>query len=158
MAYPFGSYDERVIRAVRTTGLVYGRTVKSHGRFDLPQEWCAWHPTCHDGKADSALVERFMKTTCWARPKLLYVWGHSFELPEQGRWDSFEAFCAALGEHGESVWHATNIEVYDYVEASRALRFSTDLDRVFNPSALDVWISVDGEPVEVPAGVQGLAL
>ena len=50
------------------------------------------------------------------------------------------------------VWYATNVEIMDYVTAVRALRYSEDQTMVYNPSALDVWISVNGDPVCIEGG------
>jgi hypothetical protein len=38
----------------------------------------------------------------------------------------------------EDVWYATNIEIYDYVQAYRRLIWTADLSRVTNPSAIPV--------------------
>lgn len=62
-----------------------------------------------------------------------------------------EEFCKMAADQ-EDVWYATNIQIKDYVTAARSLVFSTDMHMAYNPSALDVWISVDGEPVCIRAG------
>ena len=66
-------------------------------------------------------------------------------------WEVMEEFCKMAADQ-EDVWYATNIQIKDYVTAARSLVFSTDMHMVYNPSALDVWISVDGEPVCIRAG------
>ena len=38
------------------------------------------------------------------------------------------------------------------VQAARSLRFSRNRKMVYNPSAQDVWISVDREPVRIAGG------
>ena len=50
------------------------------------------------------------------------------------------------------MWYATNIEILDYVQAARSLRFSRNRKMVYNPSAQNVWISVDREPVRIAGG------
>lgn len=50
------------------------------------------------------------------------------------------------------IWYATNIEVYDYIMAIKFLRFSGDKLRVYNPSSLDIWISIDGNIVKIEFG------
>ena len=50
------------------------------------------------------------------------------------------------------VWYATNVEIYDYMTALRSLEFTVDKSLVYNPTALDVWIEKDEEPIEIPAG------
>ena len=52
----------------------------------------------------------------------------------------------------ESVWYATNIEIYDYVQACKRLIFGIDGTVVENPSAIPVWIRSNQDVVEIPAG------
>ena len=52
----------------------------------------------------------------------------------------------------EDIWYATNIEIKDYVTALRGLVFGAKRDMAYNPSCIDVWITVDGQPVRVKAG------
>jgi hypothetical protein len=53
---------------------------------------------------------------------------------------------------GERLWAATNGMILDYISATQSLRFGADGQVVMNPSALDVWLAVDGAAVRVPAG------
>ena len=62
-----------------------------------------------------------------------------------------EDFCLRVGGR-DDVWYATNIEVVDYINATKALRISIDLDTFYNPSAISVWLTVDGMTLEIPAG------
>ncbi|MEI0737189.1 hypothetical protein VQ056_11820 [Paenibacillus sp. JTLBN-2024] len=82
---------------------------------------------------------------------LLYVWGHSYEFENDGNWDLIERFGETVGGR-EDIWYATNAEIYAYADALKRLRFSADSRIVHNPSALSVWISAEGDPVEIPAG------
>lgn len=50
------------------------------------------------------------------------------------------------------VWYATNGEIYDYVTAYDRLEFSPDGAYVYNPSAVDVYISFFGQQHIIPAG------
>ena len=56
-----------------------------------------------------------------------------------------------MGNHDE-IWYATNIQIVDYMAAAKALVFTADGDRVYNPSAISVWISVDGTIHEIKGG------
>ena len=44
----------------------------------------------------------------------------------------------------DDVWYATNIEIYDYVQAYRSLLWSARGDRVYNPSAVPVFFKIHG--------------
>ena len=109
-----------------------------------------WHPTCHHNHPRLfELLEKFKKTT--TPLALFYIWGHSYEFSKDNNWDRMEEFCTAAGGDPD-VWYATNIEIYDYVMALRALAFSADCTIVYNPTATDVWISANGTPTRIAAG------
>ena len=76
--------------------------------------------------------------------KLMYVWGHSYEFDNNDNWEVIEEFCEFMGGR-EDIWYATNIEIIDYMEASKRLRFSADSTMVFNPGAESVWLEIDDE-------------
>lgn len=152
MSYPFGTYSSELLAQLKTLGIVCSRTVKSTNRFSLPENFLEWHPTCHHRENIAEKFEKFKKTE--GRMSLLYIWGHAYELDqeiENNNWQMMEDFCAMAGGDPD-IWYATNIEIYEYVTAMRGLRFSADRTVVYNPSATDVVIEVDKEPVTVPAG------
>ena len=47
MAYPFGTYSDRVVEALRNCGIVYARTTVSTEKFLLPKDWLRMPATCH---------------------------------------------------------------------------------------------------------------
>ena len=55
-------------------------------------------------------------------------------------------------EHRDDIWYATNIEIIDYMKAFDNLKFSMDASFIYNPSIQSVWLSVDGNIVEVKGG------
>ena len=128
----------------------YSRTVAATGSFDLPQDFMKWHPTAHHDDDLDGLWKKFMERE-FEQMLLFYVWGHSFEFDRNHNWEKIRNFCRMAGGR-EAVWYATNIERLAYVRAARSLRFSRNRKMVYNPSAQDVWISVDREPVRIAAG------
>lgn len=83
---------------------------------------------------------------------MMYVWGHSYEFGEdESEWEKIENFCQYIGGR-EDIWYATNIEIVDYMHAAENLKFSAAGDMVYNPNAIPVWISVDGESIRIEAG------
>lgn len=151
MSYPFGNYSEEVIRTIRSVGIEYSRTVQSHGGFHLPENFLTWHPTCHH---DNKLLEKckvFQNQPPWAQIPLFYVWGHSFEFDRNNNWELIEEFCKMVSGD-QTVWYATNIEIMDYINALKGLKFSVDRKLVHNPSATSVWFSIDGEAIRVDPG------
>ena len=151
MSYPYGDYSPELMEALRALGMQYSRTIKSTERFDIPDDFLAWHPTCHhDDPKIFELLKSFKAYKRLSMP-LFFVWGHSFELDRKDNWEHIERFCAEAGGDPD-VWYATNIEIYDYIMALRALRFTADRTLVYNPTATDVWIAVDDAPVRVASG------
>ncbi|MBQ8340123.1 MAG: polysaccharide deacetylase family protein [Clostridia bacterium] len=150
MSYPFGKWDDRVVAGIRELGICYSRTVRETGKLSLPEDFLAWHPTCHHNDPRlMELLDKFRKQN--RHMPLLYVWGHSYEFARDDNWQVIEDFCREAGGDPD-IWYATNIEIYDYVTALRALVLSVDRTTAYNPTATDVWIGVDGVPVHIPAG------
>ncbi len=147
-SYPFGDYNESLMMQLTTLGIDYARTVQSHGDFRPPANFMTWHPTCHHNHGLMDLLERFKVNSPWNRMPLFYVWGHSYEFNRDNNWDLMEEFCKRAS-HDDSVWYATNIELYDYFQGLRSLRFSVDRKMIFNPSGISVWVDVDGQAVEI---------
>jgi hypothetical protein len=152
MSYPYGAYSAELIKNLRTVGMEYSRTVRSTESFDLPEDFMAWHPTTHHNNPKlNELFDRFCDNSRFNTQRVMYVWGHSFEFDRDDNWGMIEDFCKKAGGR-EDIWYATNIEIFDYVTAQRALRFSADMHSVYNPSAADVWFEADGRPVKVGGG------
>lgn len=157
MAYPCGRYNDRVVELARSCGIDYARTTVSTGGFDIPSDWLRMPATCHH--KDPRLMEladKFLnsekKSYFWSnKPKLFYLWGHSFEFNSDNNWDVIERFAEKTAGRND-VWYATNGEIYKYVRAFDRLVFSVNLEYVENPSALDVYINVLGKELVVPAG------
>ena len=143
-SYAFGEYDDNVIRTLQSIGIVYSRTVESTGSFRIPEDFMRWTPTCHHNDAFDGMAQRFLDKPFYIKNPLLYVWGHSFEFEAQGTWDKMEKFCEEISNDSRT-WYATNIEIYDYVTAVRKLQFTADLSKVQNPSAIQIYASIDGE-------------
>ncbi len=154
MAYAFGTYDDDSIEILRLAGIDYCRTVAPTHRFDIPKNWLRLDPTCHhnDPMMDE-LIDSFLQTDTKAAefPRMFYIWGHSYEFDIHQNWDRMEHILSRLtGIDG--VWYATNGEIFDYVRDFKRLVYSADMSVVQNPTARDLYFSVGGETVCVPAG------
>ncbi|MBE6575408.1 MAG: polysaccharide deacetylase [Ruminococcaceae bacterium] len=150
MSYPFGTYNTKVVEQLRALGIRYSRTTQATNKLYVPDDFLMWHPTCHHKNDIMAKLESFRK-----RPgpgALLYIWGHSYEFANHNNWELMEEFCAAAGGDKDT-WYATNIEIYDYITAQRSLTLSADRTMAYNPSAISVWVGIEGEPVECKPGV-----
>jgi len=140
MAYPYGRYNDDVISMLKSCGIAYSRTVNNNHAFDLPVNWLEWHPTCHHNDPDlMKLARRFAEVEPWFRSEVFYLWGHSYEFDTDNNWNVIEEFASYIGGR-ENIWYATNIEIYDYVEAWRSKIASADGKRIYNPTVTKLWI------------------
>lgn len=151
MAYPFGTYNEEVINTAKVCGIVYGRTTEATNGFRFPRDFMKWHPSCHHADA-AKMAEWFVGDldVPW-RTDLFYIWGHSHELRNEKDWEKMEEICKKISGHN-SVWYATNIEIYDYITAQRALQISENESIVQNPSAIEVWFEKDENVFSIKPG------
>ncbi len=143
-AYAFGAYDETVIKAIEASGISYARTIENTHKFEIPNNFLTWHPTCHhDDEKIFELADKFLDNGFYfslkTPAKLFYVWGHSYEFDQCDNWEHMEKFISKIAGQ-EDVWYATNGEIRQYVEAYERLIFSVDSKMVYNPSAISVYI------------------
>lgn len=150
-AYPFGDSSAQITALLPSLGIRYARTVQDTGKFSLPEDFLLWNPTCHFRSRMREYGAEFLARTGLRKPVLLYVWGHSYELAEGNNWVLMEEFCRMLGRR-EDIWYATNLEIYDYLQAFARLEFTADADRVYNPSAAEVWLCAGDALYRVPGG------
>lgn len=155
-AYPYGlSETEGMVDCIKNCGIKYGRTTKATYNFDLPVDFLRWNPTCWqaDGKIFE-LAERFFKPDDTAhpwriRPLLFYIWGHSYEYRDN--WEHLEKICEAVAQK-DNVWYATNMEIYDYINAFKSLRCSANGKYVYNPTDKDIYVLVNNKNVLLERG------
>lgn len=161
MAYAMGDFDDRVIALLKKAGIGYARTVKSTRAFRTPIDFLSWHPTCHHNDPKlMELADAFVKNTSDNdRPLLFYLWGHSYEFDEQhdNNWHVIEEFAAYIGGR-EDIWYATNGEILSYISAYRALIFDVDGRSVYNPTATDVYLHLNGKDTVTTSGAVTLLI
>lgn len=168
MAYPdsgitqmgnFGSY-EQIKNYLVELDIAYARTLGGdNDSFTLPQDFHAWMPSAHHNNPKiMEYIDKFLNLDISTKayharriPRLLYIWGHSFEFDRNDNWDHIEEICKRLANNSD-VWYATNIELYDYVQAYKSLVYSADGFRVYNPTLVDIWMDVDGVVYVIESG------
>ncbi|MBO4837303.1 MAG: polysaccharide deacetylase family protein [Clostridia bacterium] len=153
-AYPYGTWNDAVIRALEACGIRYARTVNATGGFFLPERWLCWHPTCHhDDPRLMDLGNSLIRDQASQHLRLMYVWGHSYEFDRNDNWRRMEDFCALMAGKPD-IWYAANGQIVDAAENFARLRIARDHSFVYNPSADPVWISVGNRAVKVPGGTR----
>jgi hypothetical protein len=153
MAYPNGSYTKQIQDILPDLGIKYSRVVGNTDSFALPRNYMEWKATCHHNHNLLELGQQFVDLFKKQYLYMMYVWGHSYEFSDKDNWEVMEEFCKLVGRR-EDTWYATNIQIYDYMDAASRLQYAADASFVFNPSAMSVWISVDEKIVEIPGGKQ----
>lgn len=155
-AYPMGAVSDEAVEALRMCKIAYARTTVSTEWFHLPTDWLRMPATCHHNNprlfelCDEFLNDKHPFNNC-----LFYLWGHSYEFDDMDNWDVIEKFAEKMGGH-DDVWYATNMEIYEYVNAYNSLEFSADGQFVFNPTLIDVYIEQhtgrQGNVYKIPSG------
>ncbi|GAT34592.1 polysaccharide deacetylase [Terrimicrobium sacchariphilum] len=152
MAYPFGTYDDRVIAVLRGLGIVYSRTCRNDANCFPPADPLDWATTAHQYAENPSVPDRFaavLGNPWWSG--VFYIWGHGFEFHDRDDWAGLERIFKPLSGHAD-VWYCTNIELFDYEEARRRIIISANRKVASNPSALTVWLKVDGQLVAIRGG------
>lgn len=147
MAYPYGTYSDAAVEVLRACGIVYARTTEVTGSFEIPRDLLRLPATCKH--TDPKLMEyahRFaeMKVAVKGAPKLFYVWGHAYEFEGDDNWSVIEEFAEFMGGR-EDIWYATNIEIFDYINAFERLIYSADGSIVSNPTSSELWYMINGK-------------
>ncbi|MDR1705175.1 MAG: polysaccharide deacetylase family protein, partial [Clostridiales bacterium] len=153
ISYPYGSYTQEIKQLLPALGIEYARTVDSSHMFTQPVDFLEWKATCHHNENLLEHTQEFIQLLKRPYLYLFYVWGHSHEFEHHNNWSLFINFCEKIGGR-DDIWYATNIEYLDYCKALCQLRFSADCSFVFNPTIIDLWISIGNNTIHIPKGKQ----
>ncbi len=150
---------KRVKSYLEETDIAYARLAGGNNdNFELPEDWHNWAPTAHhDNPEIMNYIDEFVNLDlsmlyCACRtPRVFYWWGHSSEFESKNNWEHLEEICQGLSGK-DDVWYATNIEIYDYVNAYNSLVYSADGSIVYNPTLYEIWFDVDGKMYSIKSG------
>ncbi|MBE7083478.1 MAG: polysaccharide deacetylase [Clostridiales bacterium] len=151
-AYAYGCFNEQAIEVLKLLGVSYFRGTKETLAFDMPTDWLQWGLTCrHKNEQLFELLDKFLEdrpnlVVYNQNPRLFYLMGHSWEFSKDDNWELIEKFGEILSKR-KDVYHATNIEIFDYVSAYENLIFSTAGDKVLNTSSIDVYLKIDDKNI-----------
>ena len=80
------------------------------------------------------------------------IWGHSWEMGlDEKKWDETEKFFSLLANQS-SIYYTKQIDLVDYINAYRNLKFSIDKHSVTNMSSINVWIKMNEKIIMIIAG------
>lgn len=110
MAYPFGTFNDTVVKVVEQIGLQYARTVIDSYSTQLSKDLLRLQPTCHFNDPQlPKIITEFINSTP-ETPQLLYIWGHSYECDLNQNWDYLERIFQQIAFH-EDIFYGTNKSV-----------------------------------------------
>lgn len=120
MAYPFNTYDDRVVKILSENGFLYAREGRETHSFDLQEDLLRFRPTCHHNDTELFnLADEFLKLNPDSL-KIFYIWGHSYEFEDEKKWGMIEEFCKKISGR-EDVFYGTNREVFELQLSERTL-------------------------------------
>ena len=153
MAYPGGSYDDKVVDVAKACGVLYARTIVSAEKFNLPTDWLRLPATCHHKNPRlMELADRFVNMKIVEPAQMFYLWGHASEFDKDNNWNVIEELCEFMSGREDEIWYATNTEIFEYLEDFNNLICSADLSIIKNPTSRKIWFSFGTTPMSIEPG------
>lgn len=115
MAYPGGGEKNNNAYVAeficKNTGIRFARTITSTHNFELQNNLFRFNPTVYHMETDKMfeLAHEFIELKT-DKPKLFYIWGHSYEFDAFNLWDKMEEFCHLISGR-DDIYYGTNREV-----------------------------------------------
>ena len=144
---------EQVKQYLVELDIAYARTLGGdNDSFFLPQDFHRWMPSAHHNNPKMMeYIDKFLELDLSdnvpyprREPRLLYIWGHSYEFDKNENWDMMETICEKLAGNDE-IWYANNMQICSYVEAYKRLELSANQRIIHNPTAQTVWFEADNK-------------
>ena len=109
MAYPYGTFNDKVIKIAEECGIKYSRTVFDAESFAPQNNLMEFRATCHHKNERLwELLESFLAYK-GDEPAIFCLWGHSYEFDVDNNWKHIEEFCQKAGGR-DDVFYGTNSE------------------------------------------------
>lgn len=110
MAYPYGAFDERIVRIAQKCGIKYSRTTMDAPDFAPQRELMIFKATCHHKNPKLwELLEDFLSRD-GKTPAVFCLWGHSYEFDVDNNWELIEELCRRISGY-DNIFYGTNSEV-----------------------------------------------
>jgi peptidoglycan/xylan/chitin deacetylase (PgdA/CDA1 family) len=159
-SYPCGAYSLELAKTIENLGFAYARGIETDQSMVVPDNFFttslfSWLPTASSGSDFIKIGKQFLGNNP-GHPRLTHmlIWGHSSDFDRNGRWAEFEDLCQMMGDALDEIWSTTMIDYIDYIAACRSLQCSVTGEYIYNPTALDLYLTIDGEQVLLKAGEQ----
>ena len=66
-------------------------------------------------------------------------------------WELLEEICEKIYDK-DDIWYATNMEIYEYVNAYNSLVYSADGTIIYNPTLFELYFDIDGVEYKIGSG------
>lgn len=109
MAYPYGTYNDRVVEIAKEAGVQYARTCIQTEGLDFPADLLRLPTTCRHANKNLLKLARDFVELQPEQPQLFYLWGHSYEFDEFDNWALIEEFLRIVSGR-EDIFYGTNSE------------------------------------------------
>ncbi len=122
-AYPCGGINSNNVVAnliKNNTGVEYARTIVHSYDFAIQKDMFMFKPTLSLTKNKEKLLDMaddFLNSES-ENIKLLYIWGHSYELDIDNSWSYFEDVCKMLSNK-KDILYCTNKQAFEYINKSK---------------------------------------
>ncbi len=151
-AYPNGRYNTELVSLLRNLNVCYARTAAQLRTFAHPEDFMLWSGTCHHDNAVGD-AKNFINLVPKGNLPIFYVWGHSHDFVNRNNWNVLTETLEILKDD-DSIWYATNVELYEYLNAIKKIRISHGEKSVYNPTSVTLYATVDGkQAVEFKPGL-----
>lgn len=149
MAYAYGAKNEETQSLLRELGIIYARHSGNYG-YGVPEDFLVWQTTCHHNHPElMSFGDTFLKLK--NKLPIMYVWGHSYEFNDQDNWHIIEDFCAKMAGK-EDIWYAANIDICEYLLATKQIVTSANCHIIHNPTAFTLYGEWEDEPFQIAPG------
>lgn len=113
MAYPFGTYDERVVEVIREhTGVQYARVTKLTDSFERQEDLLRFKANAHvlNFERMMEMGKQFIEIQP-DQQQIFYIWGHTYEMDyDSANWSKLEEFFKLISGH-DDIYYGTNAQV-----------------------------------------------
>lgn len=131
--------SKKIEKAILQCGIKFCCLDTLSGSYKVPEDFIRWSPTCNLKEAVELYGYFVNSYKNSINDPLLHIYGKTSEIKSEEDLRELELILKGLVKDN-SIWFATNTEVYEYIMAQRRMITSTDEKSFYNPSNIDIWI------------------
>ncbi|MBR2466377.1 MAG: polysaccharide deacetylase family protein [Clostridia bacterium] len=149
--WPFGRQNSaelfELLKKEPFYGIRQGGETEDKTNFAIPADRYTWSFNAIHSSLLS-VAEKFKNYPDDGALKTFIFGAHSIDFENAEKWCDLEKFARDFGNRPEKYWYATNVEIFDYEDAVKALTVTDE--KIENPTDIAVYVTVDGEKTVIP--------